>query len=199
MTAHRLIDRKRYFDGVRNGPYPGVLTIGQVVEQNAILDEWERRKGKDPRKLSYYLATNVGECGLNLKPVREGFKKTDAEARAYVKRKGYSYAKVINGQVYYGRGRVQLTWEANYRKAGEKLGIDLVNNPDLALDPVIATKIMFDGMEGAWFTRYRLDDFFNSTKTDPVGARKIINGTDRNVEIAGYYKAFFADLIAAGA
>jgi hypothetical protein len=39
---------------------------------------------------------------------------------------------------YYGRGFVQLTWESNYRRVGDVLGVDLVGNPDLALDPRIA-------------------------------------------------------------
>ncbi len=36
---------------------------------------------------------------------------------------------------YYGHGYVQLTWNKNYEKYGLLLGIDLVGNPSLALDP----------------------------------------------------------------
>ncbi|WP_436740035.1 chitinase [Streptomyces sp. BBFR102] len=32
---------------------------------------------------------------------------------------------------YYGRGPVQLSWNYNYKAAGDALGIDLLNNPDL--------------------------------------------------------------------
>ncbi|WP_079104031.1 glycoside hydrolase family 19 protein, partial [Streptomyces aurantiacus] len=32
---------------------------------------------------------------------------------------------------YYGRGPVQLSWNFNYKAAGDALGIDLLNNPDL--------------------------------------------------------------------
>lgn len=39
---------------------------------------------------------------------------------------------------YYGRGFVQLTWESNYRAAGNAIGIDLVAEPDRALDPSVA-------------------------------------------------------------
>lgn len=190
-----MINRKKFFDGLRK--LFKTLSPVQVEQATAILDEWERRGLKDMRFLGYYFATNIGECGITMVPVREGFKKTDALARAFVKRQGYRYAKVVRGHVYYGRGRVQLTWEFNYEFASRKLGVDLLNNPDLALDPVIATKIMFDGMLEGWFTKKKLADFFNKDKTDFVNARKIINGLDRAREIAGIAQAICVCLIEA--
>jgi chitodextrinase len=45
------------------------------------------------------------------------------------------------GQQYYGRGPMQLSWNYNYRAAGNALGIDLWSNPDLvATDATIAWK-----------------------------------------------------------
>ena len=38
------------------------------------------------------------------------------------------------GKQYYGRGPTQLSWDYNYRAAGQALGIDLLNNPDLVAD-----------------------------------------------------------------
>ena len=38
------------------------------------------------------------------------------------------------GKEYYGRGPTQLSWDYNYRAAGQALGIDLLNNPDLVAD-----------------------------------------------------------------
>lgn len=35
------------------------------------------------------------------------------------------------GKSYYGRGPIQLSWNYNYGAAGEALGVDLLNNPDL--------------------------------------------------------------------
>lgn len=43
---------------------------------------------------------------------------------------------------FYGRGFVQLTWRGNYLDAGEVLGLDLVGNPDLALEPMTAARIL---------------------------------------------------------
>jgi hypothetical protein len=45
------------------------------------------------------------------------------------------------GRKYYGRGPLQLSWNYNYGKAGEALGLDLLGDPDLvARDGVVAFK-----------------------------------------------------------
>jgi predicted chitinase len=43
---------------------------------------------------------------------------------------------------YYGRGFVQLTWMDNYKIYGNALKVDLLKNPNLALDPAIAARIL---------------------------------------------------------
>ncbi len=164
----------------------------------AILDEWERRQLKDKRWLAYILATTRREVGMRMQPVREGFAKSDAAARAFVERQGYKYAKVVNDHVYYGRGLVQLTWDFNYRKMGELLRLDLLNNPDLALDPKIAAQILFEGMIRGSFTGRSLSLYFNDELTDWINARRIVNGLDHAGEIAGVAQKFYAALKAAG-
>lgn len=191
------VDRKKFFDGIRSGPFNGKLRAATVRGCNAILDEWERRRLTDLRWLAYKLATALAECGPDMLPVREGFKKTDKEARAYVKRRRYKYAVEVNGCVYYGRGLVQLTWLRNYQAMGRILGLPLANNPDLALEPEVAAAIMFEGMTRGTFTGKKLSDYFNGQKTDWKNARRIINGTDRASEIAGYAKHFHSDLVSA--
>lgn len=47
----------------------------------------------------------------------------------------------MGGYDYRGKGYVQLTGEDNYRRVGEFLGIDLVGNPRLTLDPVQGPRI----------------------------------------------------------
>jgi hypothetical protein len=46
-----------------------------------------------------------------------------------------------DGVTFHGRGYIQLTGRKNYMQQGHLLGIDLVNNPDLALDPINAAAI----------------------------------------------------------
>lgn len=46
-----------------------------------------------------------------------------------------------DGRRYKGRGFIQITGRANYRAYGDALGIDLISNPDLALDPGVAAQV----------------------------------------------------------
>lgn len=46
---------------------------------------------------------------------------------------------------FYGRGPLQLTHEKNYKAAGDAIGVDLVSDPDKALDPNNAARIF------AWY------------------------------------------------
>lgn len=47
-----------------------------------------------------------------------------------------------DGYRYRGRGFVQLTGRSNYARYGQALGVDLVGNPDLALQPDVAAQVL---------------------------------------------------------
>ncbi len=181
-----MINHKVFFDQVREHPFGGSLTPSAVTNIEAILTEWERRRLTDLRHLAYMLATVLAECGRNMAPIPE-----------VGRGRGHPYGRIVNGHVYYGRGYVQLTWDYNYKKLGQLTGVDLYNHPDLALQPTIASKILFEGMLKGSFTNKKLSDYFSATKEDWYNARRIINGVDRASEIAGYGKQFYAALIKA--
>lgn len=48
------------------------------------------------------------------------------------------------GKRYKGRGYIQITHDYNYKKYGDRLGVDLVNNPEMAAQPDIAAKIALE-------------------------------------------------------
>lgn len=180
-----MIDRKIFFDQIRHQPFPGAISATQVGGCNAILDEAEKRKF-DLRWTAYCLATAYHETAKTMLPIAE-----------YGRGKGRAYAEPINGRVYYGRGYVQLTWIKNYEAMGKILKVDLVTDPELALNPKIASGIMFEGMIRGTFTSKKLSDYFNDKLTDWVNARKIINGLDKAETIASYARQFHGALIRA--
>ncbi len=59
----------------------------------------------------------------------------------YEGRKNLGNTQPGDGPKFIGRGILQLTGRANYTDYAKKLGIDLVGHPELACDPIIATKI----------------------------------------------------------
>lgn len=45
---------------------------------------------------------------------------------------------------FYGRGFIQLTWEGNYQSVGDRIGVDLVDDPGSAMEPQTAALIFAD-------------------------------------------------------
>lgn len=128
---------------------------------------------------AYLLATTKHETAGTWQPIAE-----------YGKGKGRPYGKpdAKTGKTYYGRGYVQLTWKENYAEMGRILNIDLVNNPDLAMEPQTAYQIISYGMRHGTFTGKKLSDYVYDDFRDYINARRIINGTDCAELIAGYAK-----------
>ena len=183
--------RKKFFDLVRTKLFRGNLSEKQVEGIKSIIGAWTQ--GTDHRWIAYGLATAYHETAQTMQPIEE-----------YGKGRGRAYG-VPNGpwhQIYDGRGDVQLTWEYNYKKATVELhnrkvlepNLDLEKTPDLAMRPDIAAAIMVFGMTEGWFTGRSLANYFNKQTTDWVNARRIINGTDCAVMIAGYAQTFYEAL-----
>lgn len=158
---------------------------------------------------AYVLATAWHETGGEMKPIREAFAKSDAAAIAAINkawkagRLPWVKSDYWSGG-FFGRGYVQLTHASNYEFAGKKIGVDLRGNPSLALVPEHAVQILVLGSKEGWFAgdkqgrRHRLDRYITLSKSDFVGARRIINGTDRAELIADYARQYDALLKAAG-
>ncbi len=172
-----MYDRAKFFSGVR--ALVPRFSQGQVDGFNHVLDAAPADLPTD--QLAYCLATAWHETAFTMRPIEE-----------YGRGKGKPYGP----SGFWGRGYVQLTWDYNYRKAGEELGVDLLHHPELALRPDIAAQVMFRGMAEGWFTGRKLADYFHGSVRDPKGARRIINGTDKAAVIAGYHGKFLKALVA---
>ena len=134
-------------------------------------------------QIAYVLATVEWETGRTFKPVKEAYW-LDEEWRE----------ENLRYFPFYGRGFVQITWESNYKKYSEILGIDLVANPDLAMNKNVALFILVHGFKTGAFTGRKITDYIDGTKTDFVNARRCINGTDHDEDIAGLARNYLAGM-----
>lgn len=86
-----------------------------------------------------------------------------------------------DGWNYRGRGLVQLTGRSNYEQASKALGIDLVNNPDLAADPEVAAKV------AAWWHKSKVGYGVDvATATRKINGKKMAGLNDRIAKTQGW-------------
>jgi hypothetical protein len=123
-------------------------------------------------------------------PRREIWGPTKAQI-GYEGRKDLGNVRAGDGKRYMGRGYVQITGRANYAKASAVVGKDLVAEPDIALEPAVAAKIIVHGMQHGWFTGKAMSGYSRY-----YDMRKVVNGLDRAALISGYAEKFEAALVA---
>jgi putative chitinase len=198
LKNYLMINRERFYETITTKVSNGLVLFptllqSQIDGMNAVLDYWEANGFHDGRHLAYIYATVYHETARTMQPIEEYGK---GKTRPYGQKQKHSGVKYTNpDKIYYGRGLVQLTWFENYELMTRLLRVDLLANPDLACDMKIAIQIMFEGMMTGSssfgdFTGKCLEMYFNDDKEDPIGARKIINGTDKAELIATYYWSF---------
>jgi putative chitinase len=89
--------------------------------------------------------------------------------KVYGGRMGNGTEETGEGWKYRGRGIKQLTGKENYDRCGSGLGVDLVGNPDLLLEPKYAA------LSAGWFwNKHNLNDL--ADKADIETMTKRING-----------------------
>lgn len=177
------MDHAAFFAAVRP-LFGGSLTQEQVDGMSAILGAWQRHGDRDSRKLAYILATARHETAA-FRYMREIWGPTAAQKR-YEGRKDLGNTLRGDGKKVMGRGFVQITGRRNYADWSKRLGVDLVKEPQLAERHELAASILVQGMMIGTFTTRSLDDYIDKNAADYIGARRIVNGTDRAALIAGY-------------
>jgi putative chitinase len=191
LNPTALTDEAKFYDVVRTQLQR--LTVDQVAGTQRLLQAFGVARWPIAYA-AYGLATGWRETNKQMQPVEEAY---------FLGDRADAYRKKLRYYPWTGRGDVQLTWEANYRAADVALGLGgaLVADPDLALKPDISARIMVWGMSTGAFTGKRLADYLPESGPADIhqftNARRIINGLDAAVEIAGNALKF-QDALAAG-
>lgn len=177
---------------------PAQLSASSVVglkNRDVLLKQMDTAGIKDPKERAMFLAQMDHESG-GFRSMEESFNYKDTDRLRQVSSKARDMSQdelnsvvskgpeavaemMYGGRMgnteqgdaykYRGRGMIQLTGKDNYAKAGNALGIDLVNNPDLAANPEVAAQI------ATWYWKDRgIAD--NAQQGDVKAVTKTING-----------------------
>lgn len=176
----KTIDKDLFFQNYRNEF--GSLNQKQVDALNQFIDLTNKNiKEFSINQWAYAYATTHHETNATFEPVKEAYWINNAESW---RKKNLRYYP------YYGRGFVQLTWFDNYKKYGDIFYVNIVENPDLVMDFELSFNIMVHGMKNGTYTGKKVSDYISNLKSDYVGARRVINGTDKAQLIASYANKF---------
>lgn len=158
------MNRSYFLARVRDSLFSGRLSKSQADGLNRILDYRDTKWPNMPDdELAYLLATAKWETAHTMQPIVE------KGSQAYLRAKPY--------WPWIGRGLVQITWKANYEKYG-------ITKPEKALEWPTALHVIFHGMIFGTFTGKKMSDYIGKGQRDYVGARRIVNGTDKAKQIA---------------
>lgn len=192
-----MMDKGAFFDACRKGVMGPTLDQGEVSGCEAVLDAMA---GAPLAYTAYALATAWHETAHSMQPVKEYggpsyyTRMYDIKGQRPALSRSMGNTMPGDGIRYCGRGYVQLTWKTNYRRAENELGVKLEANPDLAMNPDIAARIMRCGMDEGWFTGKAFSHFLPKVGTADrvafINARRIINGADKAGQIADYALGF---------
>ena len=145
------------------------------------------------------------ECNFELKAENMNYSKAEtlmrtfpskfkhmslAEIETYTKNPqklgDYVYADIGKWR-YRGRGYIQLTGIANYKAYSDKLKLDLVNNPDLALREDIACLIVVEYIKSVAIAKYPSLNKIRDINTVADIITKSIQGFGKNYNV-GFLK-----------
>lgn len=154
-----------------------------------ILDYWELSGGGHPKVLALLLSTALKETNYTLK-TEYSEKLPSTNLPAYAKPDKF-------GRAYYGRGLTQLTKIANYTTFDNRLGIPLIEQPELAATRENSIRILVDGARLSLFnTVYgKVETYLNDSKSDWVRARGLVNPGSYRKRTVGYLACRLYDAI----
>lgn len=127
-----------------------------------------------------FIAQIAHECG-DFRYMRELWGPTDAQLK-YEGRADLGNIRIGDGKRYRGRGAIQLTGRANYKKYGELLGLDLESTPDLAESPTVVFRIA-----GCFWKTHGLNELADSESFRTI-TKRINGGLNGYANRIAYYE-----------
>ena len=114
-------------------------------------------------RIAHFMAQVTHECA--------GFRTTEefATGEAYEGRADLGNDQPGDGVRFKGRGLIQLTGRHNYRRYGDRLGLDLIGKPRIAAQPLISLRVACE---------YWKDHKINKAadRDDLIHATRLVNG-----------------------
>lgn len=149
----RIANLRRYWPEVRNA----------LVE--AHLD--------DPVMVSYAFGTIAAETAgfIPLREYPSKYNTIKTPFDRYEGRRDLGNTHPGDGYRFPGRGFIQLTGRDNYRRYGQRLGVDLIRHPELANDSRIAAQLL-----AIFISDCKPDIAYAIQRGNFARARKLVNG-----------------------
>jgi putative chitinase len=155
-----------------NTPLRAAAFLAQLAHESAELARFEENLNyswQGLRKIfSKYFRTDAEAQPFHRKPER-------IANRVYGGRMGNGAEASGDGFRYRGRGPIQITGRANYKKYGDLLGLDLVGSPAQAATPEVGFRTA-----GVYWRENKLNDFADQQKF--VTITRLINGGEVGLE-----------------
>lgn len=209
--ALKVDSEKLITDYKKNGGKTDFDDSLKKVIQYARTDE----KIEDISDLAYLLATAKVESDFSLQRWESDFlcgkkgvpyknKPCDRALNYYRstggKKNYYTLGLDKNGLPYFGRGLIQLTGKANYKKYGEKIGVDLLEDGDKALEPKNSFRIATEFLSNVRGGQYKKDGRSRSTfdmarDGDLRLARISVNGGTKSLDKVNQEYELWTDLL----
>lgn len=153
-------------------------TLDRAQEMAICADRWFAEYGimESALRLAHFLAQLIHESG-SFRYMEE-----IASGQAYEGRKDLGNVQPGDGKLFKGRGPIQITGRANYRRYGKKIGIDIERHPEIAALPSIGLHLALE--------YWKANGLNTLADADNVlGITKLINGgtnglSDRKVHLA---------------
>ena len=176
-----MINKKIFFDEYKRNLDPNrSLDSKEISAIDTFIDFVDSSVCKlELNQWAYVFATAFHETNATFLPIKEAYWLSEAWRM-----------KNLRYSPFYGRGYVQITWKENYSKFSKIIGEDFVAKPDLVMIPKYAFAIMVYGFIHGSFTNKKINDYITGNKADYKGARRCINGTDKDVLISSYASKF---------